>query len=121
MIILSTITMPAIQYEGRTYVLETIKLKCLTCNTFCQTSQPAPNHADCECGQVKVDGGISAGATVYGHPWEYEDYSIYRAENRPRTELSQYVVTEKHFQCRKVMIESYKRYGVPLDEIMLGR
>lgn len=113
--------MPAIEYEGRTYVLKTIKLKCLKCNTFCTTSKPYPDMAKCECGHVSVDGGISMGATVNGNPWAYEDYSIYRTENRPKTELSQSVVTERHFRCREAMIENYKRHGIPLDEIMSGR
>ena len=116
--------MPEIQYEGRTYVLKTIKYKCLQCNTFCTTSNPYPDMAKCECGAVEVDGGISMGATVNGNPWAYEDYSIYRAENRPKTELSQYVITERHFRCRQSMIESYKRHRLPqeeLDEIMSGR
>lgn len=116
--------MPAIEYESRTYVLKTIKLKCLKCGTFCQTSNPYPDTAMCECGQVRVDGGISAGATINGNPWAYEDYSIYRAENRPKTELSQYVITEKHQTLRENMIAQYRRHGLTekeQDEIMSGR
>ena len=116
--------MPVIEYEGRTYVLKTIKLKCLKCGTFCQTSKPYPDLSSCECGQVRVDGGISAGATVNGNPWAYEDYSIYRAENRHKTELSQYVITEKHQTLRENMIAQYRRHGLTekeLDEIMSGR
>lgn len=116
--------MPAIQYEGRIYVLKTIQLKCLKCNTFCQTSNPYPDIAKCECGKVGIDGGISAGATVNGNPWAYEDYSIYRAENRPKTELSQSVITEKHQQVRENMIAQYRRHGLSekeVDEIMSGK
>lgn len=113
--------MPALQYEGRTYVLKTIKLKCLTCNTFCETSQPYPNTAKCQCGHVGVDGGISAGATVNGNPWAYEDYSIYRAENRPKTEVSQYVITVKHQRLRENMIRRHGLTEKEVDEIMSGR
>lgn len=116
--------MPEIQYEGRTYVLKTIKYKCLQCNTFCETSQPYPNMAKCECGAVSVDGGISMGATVTGNTWAYEDYSIYRAENRPKTELSQWVLTAKHEHLRDNIIVQYRRHGLTekeLDEIKSGR
>ena len=78
----------------------------------------------CQCGHVMVDGGISAGATVNGNPWAMEDYSIYRTENRPKTELSQSVVTERHFRLRENMIAQYRRHGISeqeLDEIMSGR
>lgn len=113
--------MPVIEHESRTYVLKTIRLKCLKCNTFCETSNPYPDTAMCKCGAVHVDGGISAGATVNGHPWAYEDYSIYRAENRPKTELSQSVVSQHHEKVRQNMVESYKKHKIPLDEIMSSR
>ena len=80
--------------------------------------------AKCQCGKVGVDGGISAGATVNGNPWAYEEYSIYRAENRPKTELSQYVLTEKHQRLRENMIAQYRRQGLTetqLDEIKSGK
>lgn len=115
--------MPVIKHEGRTYVLKTIRLKCLKCNTLCETSKPYPDTAMCQCGDVRVDGGISMGATVNGNPWAYEDYSIYRTEDKPKIELPQEVVTQKLFTCRHAMIENYKRHGVPqqeLDEIMSG-
>ena len=114
--------MPAIEYEGRTYVLKTIKIKCLKCGTFCETSKS--ETAMCKCGHVRVDGGISAGATVNGNPYVYEDYSIYRAENRPKTELSQWVITERHQRLRENMITQYRRQGLTeeqLDEIKSGR
>jgi hypothetical protein len=120
---ISTLFMPSIEYEGRTYVLKTIKKKCLKCGTFCETSNPYPDMAKCSCGHVSVDGGISAGATVNGNPWAMEDYSIYRAENRPETELSQDVITQHHNQRRQGMIESYRRQGVSeerLKQIMSG-
>lgn len=113
--------MPTINHGERTYVLKTIRLKCLKCNTICETSNPYPDTAMCQCGKVRVDGGISAGANVYGNPWAYEDYSIYRAQNRPKTELSQIVVTQNHEKVKQEMIENYKRHGIPLDEIMSGR
>lgn len=80
--------------------------------------------AKCDCGEVGVDGGISAGATVNGNPWAMEDYSIYRAENRPKTELSQWVITERHQQMREKMIAQYRQHGLSekeLDEIKSGR
>ena len=116
--------MPTIVYEGRTYVLKTIKKKCLKCGTFCETSNPYPVMAKCSCGHVSVDGGISAGATVNGNPWAMEDYSIYRAENRPKTELSQDIITQRHQQLRENMIVQYRRQGLTeqqLDEIKSGR
>jgi hypothetical protein len=75
----------------------------------------------CNCGIVRVDGGISPGANVYGNPWAYEDYSIYRTEDKPKSELPQSVLTQRLFKQREAMIESYKKHGVPLDEIMSGR
>jgi hypothetical protein len=80
--------------------------------------------AQCECGHARVDGGISAGANMYGNPWAMEDYSIYRAENRPKTELSQAIVTRQHDRVRQNMLETYKKCGTSqkeLDEIMSGR
>lgn len=111
--------MPVIKHEGRNYVLKTIRLKCLKCNTFCQTSNQ--DTAMCQCGEVRVDGGISMGATVNGNPWAYEDYSIYRTEDKPKSQLPQDVLTQRLFKQREAMIENYKRHGVPLDEIMSGR
>jgi hypothetical protein len=116
--------MPSIQHGERTYVLKTIKMKCLKCGTFCETSNHYPDMAKCECGKVSVDGGISAGATMNGNPWAMEDYSIYRAENRPKTELSQDIVTQKHQQLRENMIVEYRRQGISekqLEEIKSGR
>lgn len=108
--------MPVIQHEGRNYVLKTIRLKCLKCNTFCQTSKP--DTAMCQCGHVRVDGGISTGGTINGNPLAYEDYSIYRTEDKPKIELPQEIVTQHQYKTREAMIESYKRHSVPLDEIM---
>lgn len=113
--------MPVIEYEGRKYVLKTIQLKCLKCNTLCQTSNCYPDTAMCKCGEVRVDGGISTGATVTGNPWAYEDYSIYRTEDKPKLQLPAEVVLEKHIKVRLNMIESYERHGIPVDEIMSGR
>lgn len=119
--LLSDTTMPTIQYEGRTYVLKTIRLKCLKCNTFCETSKPYPNMEHCDCGLVVVDGGISAGATVNGNSLQMEDYSIYRTEDSPKVQLPQEVVTQHHNRVRQAAIDTYKKYGIPLDEIMSGR
>ena len=116
--------MPAINFDGRSYVLKTIKLKCLKCNTFCETSQPYPNMAKCDCGKVDVDGGISMGATVNGNPWAMEEYSVYRTEDEPKIQLPQEVVTRQHDRIREGMINSYRKQGIPqkeLDEIKSGR
>lgn len=113
--------MPVIKHEGRTYVLKTIRLKCLKCHTFCETSKPYPDREHCDCGHVVVDGGISAGATVNGNPFEMEDYSIYRTEESPKVQLPQEIVTQSHDRVRQSMIESYKKHKIPLDEIMSGR
>lgn len=112
--------MPVIKHEGRNYVLKTIRLKCLKCNTLCETSNPYPDTAMCQCGHVRVDGGISMGATMYGNLWAMEDYSVYRTETKPKLQLPQEVVTQRLFKQREAMIENYKRHGVPLDEIMSG-
>lgn len=114
--------MPTIQHEGRTYVLKTIRLKCLKCNTFCETSSSHGRDLEhCDCGHVVVDGGISAGATVSGNSLQMEDYSIYRTEDKPKLQLPQEVVTEHHNRVRQAAIDTYKKYGIPLDEIMSGR
>lgn len=113
--------MPVIKHEGRTYVLKTLRLKCLKCNSFCETSKPYPDREHCDCGEVGVDGGISAGATVNGNPFQMEDYSIYRTEDAPKLQLPQEIVTQSHDRVRQSMIESYKKHKIPLDEIMSGR
>jgi hypothetical protein len=116
--------MPAIKHDGREYVLKTIKLKCLKCNTFCETSKPYPNIAQCECGHARVDGGISIGANMYGNPWAMEDYSIYRTEDNPKVQLPQVLVTRDHDKVREAMLDSYRKHGMPqkdIDEIMSGR
>lgn len=116
--------MPVIKHEGRDYVLKTIKLKCLKCGTFCETSESYPNMAKCECGKVSVDGGISMGATVNGNPWAMEEYSIYRTLDKPKLQLPQEVVTAKHRQLCENMIVQYRRQGLTetqLDEIKSGR
>jgi hypothetical protein len=116
--------MPAIEYESRTYVLKTLKFMCLKCRNMCVTSNPYPDTVMCKCGAVRIDGGISMGATINGNPWAYEDYSIYRAENRPKTELSHEIITHKHQQLRENMIVQYRRQGLTekdLDEIKSRR
>jgi hypothetical protein len=116
--------MPVIKHEGRNYVLKTIRLKCLKCGTFCETSKPYPDMEHCDCGLVVVDGGISMGATINGNPWAMEDYSIYRTEDKPKIELPQEIVTAKHQQLRENMIIQYRRHGLTeeqLDEIKSGR
>lgn len=116
--------MPTIKHEGRDYVLKTIKIKCLKCGTFCETSEPYPNIAQCDCGHVRVDGGISAGANQYGNPWATEDCSIYRTEDKPKLQLPQEVLTAKHKQLCENMIIQYRRQGLnekQLDEIKSGR
>jgi hypothetical protein len=96
--------MPAIQHEGRSYVLKTFKMLCLTCHTLCETSKPYPAMASCECGAVSIDGGISMGATVNGEPFAMKDFSIYRTEDKPKVELPQEFVTRSHDQVRQAMI-----------------
>ena len=114
--------MLTINYEGRTYVLKTMKIKCLKCNTFCETSEHHQIIADCDCCLVRLDGGISMGATVNGNPWAMEDYSIYRTEHDEL--LPQEIVTQKHQELRENMIKQYRKYGLSqkdLDEIKSGR
>jgi hypothetical protein len=80
--------------------------------------------AMCECGEVRVDGGISAGANHYGNPWSMEEYSIYRTEDSPKVQLPQEVLTAKHQRLRENMIVQYRRHGLTeqqLDEIKSGR
>ena len=114
--------MPTIQHEGRTYVLKTIKIKCLKCGTFCETSKP--ETAMCECGHVRVNRGISMGAIMNGNPWAMENYSIYRTEDKPKLQLPQEIITAKHRQMCENMIIQYRRQGLTeeqLDEIKSGR
>lgn len=114
--------MSTIQHEGRTYVLKTIRLKCLKCNTFCETSKAQWRDLEhCDCGLVVVDGGISAGATVRGNSLQMEDYSIYRTEDASKLQLPQEVVTQHHDRVRQAAIDAYKKCGIPLDEIMSER
>lgn len=116
--------MPTIKHEGRTYVLKTVRLKCLKCGTFCETSKPYPDSAHCGCGHVRIDGGISIGANTYGNPWAIEDYSIYRTEDKPKVQLPQEVLTAKHQEIRENLIDTYRQHGTSekhLSEIMSGR
>jgi hypothetical protein len=77
----------------------------------------------CKCGHVRIDGGISMGATINGNPWAMEDYSIYRTEDKPKIQLPQDIVSAKHQKLRENMIVQYRRHGLSekeLDEIMSG-
>lgn len=103
--------MPTLRHEGRIYVLKTLKLKCLKCGTCAETSKPYPNHAYCECRAVHVDGGISMGATVNGNPWQMEDLSIFRTEDKPKVQLPQEAVTAWHDRVRQNMLDSYRKDG----------
>ena len=107
--------MPTIKHEGRTYVLKTVILKCLKCGTAAETSAPYPNHAYCKCRAVGIDGGISMGATINGNPWQMEDLSIFRTEDKPKVQLPQEVVTAHHDRVRENMLESYRKYGLILN------
>lgn len=98
--------MPKVTYEGRDYILKTVRYKCLKCRTFCETSKPYPDIAECECGNVRVDGGISIGANIYGSSLTMEDYSIYRTQQRPKRQLPQEVVTQRHERVRQIEIKS---------------
>jgi hypothetical protein len=99
--------MPTIQHEGRTYVLKTLRLKCLDCGSLCETSVAgnSRSQANCSCGHVNVDGGITLGATINGDPFRMEDLSIYRTVDSPNVQLPQEVLTARHerlrAQCRK--------------------
>jgi hypothetical protein len=58
------------------------RFKCLACNTLAETSTAHPrDFAACDCGEVSIDGGIGAGATVNGPPAQMEDYSLYKTED----------------------------------------
>lgn len=88
--------MPTIRHNNRIFVLKTKRLKCLDCKTFCETSKPYPNTAMCRCGNVKVDGGISMGATISGNIFQMEDHSVFRTEDKPKIQLEQDIVTTYH-------------------------
>jgi hypothetical protein len=113
-----------IKHEGRDYVLKTFKVMCLKCRELCVTSNPYPDTAQCICGHVRLDGGISMGATLNGNPWAMEEYSVYRTEDTPQLELPREIITQHHDRIRKNMIDSYRKHGLSqkeLDEIMSGR
>ncbi len=99
--------MPTIQHEGRAYFLRTLRLKCLDCETLCETSVAGDtrSQANCQCGNVNIDGGISPGATINGNPHRMEDLSIYRTLDTPKVQLPQEVLTARHDRvkdlCRK--------------------
>lgn len=98
--------MPLVEYEGRTYRLHTIRFKCLRCYTLCETSRTYPDMTSCQCGAVRVDGGISAGANVYGNPLDFEDVSIYRTDTFPNQDLPQEVIKTRHETLR----ENYRKH-----------
>ena len=116
--------MPVIQHESRNYVLKEFRMMCLKCSDLCISSKPYPDTAMCKCGHVRLDGGISMGATLNGNPWAMEDYSIYRTEDKPKLELPRQIVIQHHNKVRQSIIENYKRHGMSqsdIDEIMSGR
>ena len=113
--------MPTLQYEGRTYHLKTLILKCLRCGTVAETSKPYPDHAYCECRKVHIDGGISAGATITGNPWQMEEVSIFRTQDAPKLQLPQEVVTAHHNRVRQGMLNSYRRAGLAMTDEEIER
>ena len=98
-------------------MLKTMKLKCLKCDTVAETSKPYPDHAYCKCRKVHIDGGISIGATITGNPWQMEDLSIFRTQDKPKVQLPQELVTEHHDRLRQNMLDSYRKYGYSEAEL----
>jgi hypothetical protein len=94
-------------------VLKTKRLKCLKCGTIAETcvAGDSRSQANCDCGKVNIDGGISMGATINGNPWQMEDLSIFQTEDKPKLQLPQEVVTAAHDRVRQGMVDSYRRCG----------
>jgi len=117
--------MTTIHYDGQTYVLKILRLKCLACKTLAEATSSHPRSStSCSCGRVSVDGGVSAGATIQGNPWAMEDESVFSTEDTPKVQLPQPVVAERHSRIRAGMLESYRSHGISevrLQEIKEGR
>lgn len=95
--------MPAIVYEGRTYVLKRRRIKCLLCGTLAETSVSHPrDFVACSCGATSIDGGIGLGATINGDPATQQDVSVYRTESQPKATLSAEQVAANRFPARQV-------------------
>jgi hypothetical protein len=74
--------MQVIFLNGKAYTLACRRFKCLACGTLAETSQAHPREfVACVCGEVSIDGGIGAGATVNGTPSRMENHSTYIAED----------------------------------------
>ncbi len=93
--------MPTIEHDGRVYVLTTLRFRCLLCTTIAESSSTRPHDTvACSCGQLSLDGGITAGGTINGDPRNMEDLSVYRT---PDLQLPQEVVTARHARiCEKM-------------------
>lgn len=88
--------MPSFIYEGKRYVLTKAAYQCVLCGTGFETKK---NHGfyDCECGAVRLHGGIRVGAIMSGHPKHCRDVSTWRTEGpRPRERLPQEVLDKLH-------------------------
>lgn len=97
-------------HQGREYVLKTIRLKCLDCDTIFEVSDSRKRTACCACGNVEIDGGIADGATINGDPAMMEDYSIYITREPPVLLLPQEVVTLRHERIKAKWIHSQSLY-----------
>ena len=95
-----------IEHEGRKYVLKTIRLKCLDCDTIFETSEVRRHHTICcACGNVEIDDGIADGGTINGDPARMEDYSIYITQEPPVLLLPQEVVTARHERIKRLAVQ----------------
>jgi hypothetical protein len=89
--------MPAIQYEGKTYVMEIIRYRCLLCHTLAQSASTRIHEiVSCQCGQLSIDGGITAGGTINGDPAKMENLSDYRMQGDRTKRLPLSVLAERH-------------------------
>lgn len=89
-----------------------LRLKCLKCNTIAETSSSHIRaRAQCSCGAVDIDGGISMGSTINGNPFFMVNVSIYRTEAQPKLQLPQDVVDAYHARIRDSMLNSYRKLG----------
>lgn len=69
-------------------------MKCLSCLEIVE-SKFIHDFKSCKCGKVSVDGGITAGNRVLGHPKDMEDCSVWKTEGFPRKILPQHVLDER--------------------------
>lgn len=89
--------MPSIMHDGKRFVITKAAYQCLLCGDVFETKL-SRGLVSCKCGAASLDGGISAGATVNGDPFQMVDLSVYKTEAQggPQVRLPQEVVTRMY-------------------------